>query len=204
MIQMLDVSAHNAPVNWAAVKLAGFTVAIVKASEGVSFRDSQVAAHCAGARAAGLWIGTYHYLRVRHGKPQDARQQMREYSDIWREQACALRPIIDVESGGNGQCTPDEWAQAVVDAVGELEAQTDASPIIYTSPGEWLGAHLGGLTALRRCPLWLASYGNAAHAPAPWSTFAAWQYTGSGTIAGAGPFDLSRAADLAPLLMPDV
>ena len=204
MIQIVDVSSHNAPVNWAAVKAAGFAVAIAKASEGVNSPDSKMAKHCAGARAAGFWIGTYHYLRVRHCRPQDARQQMREYVAIWREQACALRPIIDVETAGNDLCAPDEWAQAVTDAVGELEAQTDVSPIIYTSPGEWLGAHLGGLSALRRCPLWLASYGSAAHAPAPWATFAAWQYTGSGTIAGAGPYDLSRAADLVPLLMPDV
>jgi hypothetical protein len=28
-----------------------------------------------------------------------------------------------------------------------------------------------------------------------------WQYTGSGTIAGAGPYDLSRSDDITPVLV---
>ena len=201
MISIVDVSGHNASPDWAAIAAAGFTVAIVKSSEGVNSPDSKMAMHCAGARAAGLLIGTYHYLRVRHNAPQDARTQAQQALDLWRSQKCDLIPIVDVEGQGNAGCTPSEWAQAVLGWVDECRLQTGRQPCIYTSPGEWSGAGLTGLSAVADCPLWIAQYASSAHPPPPWTSYVMWQYTGSGTIAGAGPYDLSRSDDITPVLV---
>lgn len=201
MIQIVDVSGHNVSPNWAAIAAAGFTVAIVKSSEGVNSPDSKMVQHCAGARAAGLLVGTYHYLRVRHNAPQDARTQAQQYLQMWRAQNCDLVPVVDVESQGNEGRTSKEWGEAVLGWVDECRLQTGRAPCIYTSPGEWTTAGLTGLSGVSDCPLWLAQYASKASPPLPWTSYVMWQYTGSGTIAGVGPYDLSRSDDISPILM---
>jgi lysozyme len=202
MIQIVDVSANNAQPDWKSILGAGYSVAIVKASEGVDYEDPKCKLYCAQARDAGFKIGTYHYLRIRHNREQDARTQARQYATIWMRESCDLRPIIDVESGGNQASTTAEWSDAVLSFVDAVESMVGFSPIIYTSPGEWSGAGLGGLKSLARCPLWLAAYTSASTVkpPEPWTQYAMWQYDGNGRIAGAGPYDLSRADDLRDLL----
>lgn len=200
MIQVIDVSGWNEPLDWSKVVDAGITIAWCKATDGVGSPDPRWQLHSEHAAAAGLQVGSYHYLRIRHGRAQDARAQIREYLTRWRAY-WQLRPVIDVESGGNEAATSAEWAQAVLDAVDECQRQTSVSPIIYTSRGEWEGRGLWSLTSLDRCPLWLACYGSTAVVPRPWAAYALWQWTGDGTVPGlSGHFDLSRGDSVAPLL----
>lgn len=192
MVKIIDVSAYQKSLDWGAIAREGYAAAICKSGDGIGSPDSSLIPHVIGARAAGLAIGTYHYLRIRHLRAQDARAQAREACAAWLAQGCELRPVVDVESGGNEAATTAEWGEAVVDFVAEVETQTGHSPTIYTSRGEW---RLTALTSLGRCPLWLACYGDVATAPAPWHAYDAWQWTGEGTIAKHGPYDLSRASD---------
>ena len=200
MVKIIDVSAYQIidsggrlqSLDWSAIADEGYAAAICKSGDGIGSPDHSLAAHVAGARAAGLAIGTYHYLRIRHGRAQDARAQAREACAAWLAQGCELRLALDVESAGNEAASTSEWSEAVVDFVAEVETQTGHSPTIYTSRGEW---RLTALTSLGRCPLWLACYGDVATAPAPWHSYDAWQWTGEGKIAKRGPYDLSRASD---------
>jgi lysozyme len=200
VINIVDVSSHNPQPDWNAIRAAGFSVAIVKASEGVNYRDSKTELYCPQARAAGMLVGTYHYLRVRHNAQQDARAQASQYLEIWRQQKCDLRPIVDVESIGNEGRSAAEWSEAVLGWVDQVRAETGMLPCIYTSPGEWQSAGLTSLSQVADCPLWLAQYASSAHPPPPWTQYAMWQYSGSGQIAGAGPYDLSRADSISPML----
>jgi len=200
VIATVDVSGWNAPLDWSRVAAAGISVAWVKATDGLGSPDARWALHTSQAAAAGLIVGSYHYLRIRHGRPQDARQQVREYLGRWRAH-WQLRPVLDVESGGNEAATSAEWSSAVCDAVAEVEQLVGVSPVIYTSRGEWEGRGLGALTSLDRCPLWLACYGATATVPKPWGEYALWQYTGDGVIPGVpGVFDLSRGESAERLL----
>lgn len=200
MISTIDVSGWNAPLDWSKVAAAGISIAWVKATDGLGSPDARWALHSDKAASAGLQVGSYHYLRIRHDRPQDARQQVREYVSRWR-QYWQLRPVLDVESGGNEAATGAEWSRAVLDAVDEVEQQAGVSPIVYTSRGEWEGRGLWSLGSLARCPLWLACYGSTAVVPKPWAGYALWQWTGDGEIPGiSGKFDLSRGEDVAPLL----
>jgi len=196
VLNTVDVSGWNAPLDWSRVAAAGISVAWVKATDGVGSPDPRYEQHARGAADAGLIVGSYHYLRIRHGRPQDARAQVREYLSRWHAY-WHLRPVLDVESGGNEAATSDEWSRAVCDAVAEVEQLVGVSPVIYTSRGEWEGRGLGSLTSLNRCPLWLACYGATATVPRPWGEYALWQYTGDGVILGVpGVFDLSRGESL--------
>ena len=57
----IDVSIHNAPVDWQAVKAAGMDFAICRTGYGKTGVDESFAANVAGAHAAGLLCGAYHY-----------------------------------------------------------------------------------------------------------------------------------------------
>ena len=200
MIQSVDVSGWNVAVDWDRVAVAGYSVAWVKATDGIGSPDARYEQHARGAADAGLVVGSYHYLRIRHGRPQDARAQVREYLSRWHAY-WHLRPVLDVESGGNEAATSAEWSRAVLDAVDEVEREVGVSPVIYTSRGEWEGRGLGSLTSLDRCPLWLACYASRAVVPKPWREFALWQWTGDGSIPGVpGVFDLSRGESAERLL----
>ena len=205
MFQLLDVSGNQPQVNWPAVASAGISAVMVKGTEGVDYEDPCCRMHCDGARSNQLKVGVYHYVRIRHGRSQDIREQVRQYLCIWMRESCDLRPMLDVERGENELANPPEWADTVNQAVDEVEKEVGISPILYTSRGEWEGNGLGALTSMARCPLWLAAYVVVAVVPKPWSAYSAWQFTGSGKLPGVlpgdGPLDLSRASDLAPLLM---
>ena len=140
MVKIIDVSAYQIiesggrlqSLDWAAIAAEGYAAAACKSGDGIGSPDRTLSAHVDGARAAGLAIGTYHYLRIRHLRAQDARAQAREACAAWLAQGCELRLALDVESAGNEAATTAEWSEAVVDFVAEAEAQTGHTPTIYT------------------------------------------------------------------------
>src|SRR4051812_10316990 len=58
-----DVSHFQPNINWTSVKNGGYDFAFVKATEGVDFVDSTFTSYIAGANAAGLYVGPYHFAR---------------------------------------------------------------------------------------------------------------------------------------------
>lgn len=64
----IDVSANqhpaNKPIDWIAVADAGYGFAIVKATQGVGYVNPWLAYDLDDARAAGLFVGAYHYWEV--------------------------------------------------------------------------------------------------------------------------------------------
>lgn len=61
MIKGIDVSHNNGKVDWAAVKRAGFTFAMIRVGYGKGNLDKQFYTNVNGALSHGLKIGIYHY-----------------------------------------------------------------------------------------------------------------------------------------------
>ena len=61
MAKGIDVSKWQGSIDWAAVKAGGVAFAMLRASVGTA-ADSRFAEYAAGAAAAGIPIGAYHYL----------------------------------------------------------------------------------------------------------------------------------------------
>ena len=59
----IDVSHYDGTVDWAQVKGAGYVFGIAKATEGLTFSDSQFAVNWAAMKEAGLVRGGYHFFR---------------------------------------------------------------------------------------------------------------------------------------------
>lgn len=67
-LQGVDVSSwqhvNGAAIDWEKVREAGYSFALVKATQGTSYSSPFVRADLAGARAAGLLVGAYHYFEA--------------------------------------------------------------------------------------------------------------------------------------------
>lgn len=61
MLKGIDVSENNGIIDWLAVAAAGIQFAMVRCSYGLHSKDALFAANVAGAKAAGLKVGAYHY-----------------------------------------------------------------------------------------------------------------------------------------------
>lgn len=57
----IDVSKHNGVVDWQAVVAAGIEFVIIRCSYGLQSKDELFVQNVAGAKAAGLKVGAYHY-----------------------------------------------------------------------------------------------------------------------------------------------
>ena len=56
-----DVYDGNSTINWTQVKAAGISFAFAKASEGVSYTDTEYATYMKNGKAAGVLMGSYHF-----------------------------------------------------------------------------------------------------------------------------------------------
>ncbi len=62
-IKGIDISAHNGYVDFNAVKRAGYSFAMIKATEGATHKDKAFLQNALAARRAGLRVGAYHFFR---------------------------------------------------------------------------------------------------------------------------------------------
>ncbi len=184
-VRGIDVSHHNAPIDWGALASEELAFVYVKATEGGDFVDPRFAEHWVGAARGAERRGAYHFFTFcRSGAEQAA-----NFAATVPVDPDALPPVIDVEFGGNCAARPP-WPEVerelgvVVDAMAARYGQT---PILYVTEellAQYPVDHLGP-------PLWIRSiYG------APDRPFALWQYHCRARVAGIdGPVDLNVASN---------
>jgi lysozyme len=188
----IDVSHYQNPVDWAAVAQSGIRYCFIKATEGAATLDKQFASHWAGAGAAGLIRGAYHFLRPKLPAAEQADFFLSTASQI---QSGDLPPVLDLE-------VPDDWANIpVADRtplaltwLQAVEEQLGVTPIVYLNRSFVTGV-LKDAAALARYPIWLAHYTPAQTPtiPNPWKVWTFWQYSQSGKTPGiAGAVDQDR------------
>jgi GH25 family lysozyme M1 (1,4-beta-N-acetylmuramidase) len=201
MPELVDVSHYQTVSSWPAVAAAGIVGVIAKATEGNFFHDPAFAGHVAGARAAGLHVGAYHFARP-DLTAGDATTEADYFCDAIAPHAAELDiiPMLDLEAEvGLAADQLDDW---VLQWCQRVEARTGRHLGIYCAT--WFsGPHLSPNPALAFYPLWVASWTTAAapkSLPAPWGTWALWQYGGSAVPGISGTVDRDRCYDLTPLL----
>jgi len=169
---IFDISQHQTNCDFRAAKSAGLEAVIIKATEGMHFVDPQFHNHLAGARAAGLMIGMYHF-----GTGSDGVGQADDF-------LAAANPgpdnllVLDFEKNPNPHGTQmtvpiaEKFVQRVRDKTGRF-------------PAFYCGSFFAGLMGNQRhqlfgqCPLWLAAFVDD---PRPfvqktWPDWTLWQYT---------------------------
>jgi lysozyme len=188
-VRGIDVSHHQKAIDWRKVATDDVAFVYVKASEGGDYRDETFAANAAGAAAAGLPVGAYHFFTLcRAGAVQAA-----NFLAATRAAALRLPAAVDVEFGGNCGRRPsraefEHELGVFLDTVGRASGR---APILYaTHPFQ--RAYLRG-GALETRPLWLRNVVGGLRTP-PGSRLVLWQYAGNGRIDGVeGDVDLNVA-----------
>jgi len=205
----IDISHWQGPIDWTQVSAAGKRFAYMKASEGTTFVDPTYLTNWALARAAGMYVGAYHFANPSLDIG-DAVAEANHFVDTALPASGELLPVLDLESSG-GLAPADliAWVQGYLEQVYQ---RTGARGVIYGSPNFWK-TYMGDTTwfgANGYEVLWVAHW---TLAPAPtvaggdWGgngwTF--WQYTSDGSVPGiTGRVDLNRynGLDLRKVLIP--
>jgi lysozyme len=102
----VDVSNHQGDIDWPAVAADDMRFAYIKATEGGDYVDTRFTANWAGARAAGLDRGAYHFFTLCRPGAEQAENFLRTVP----ADADALPPVVDLELGGNCAARPDRAA----------------------------------------------------------------------------------------------
>jgi len=192
----IDISYHQGAIDWGRVAGASKTFAFVRASAGTLTSDPAYATNRAGARAAGLKVGSYHF-----GNPDstanDALNEARWFLQNATIGSGDLVPILDLEvTNGLGAAALTTWAQTWL---AEVESATGVRPVIYTTPNFWAGSMANtDWFARNGYRLWVAHWTTATQPTVPagnWGgngwTF--WQHSSTGSVPGvSGPVDLDR------------
>lgn len=185
----IDVSHWQGAIDWTKVAAAGKTFAFMKATEGTTFLDSQYATNHAGARAAGIRTGAYHFAQP-SSSTADAVAEADWFVANMNLTPGDLFPALDLEvRNGLTNAQLISWTQAFMT---ELYAKTGVKGAIYTSPSFW-SSYMNDTTwfaANGYTVLWIAHwFVSAPRVPASnWGgkgwTF--WQYDDCGNVAGIG------------------
>lgn len=179
---IIDVSHHQPEPDWAKVKAGGTVGVILKATEALSYVDPTFGSRRAAAKAAGLAVVSYHFLKA--GK---AHEQMLHYLDVVSP-AKGERVVIDYEDS-----TLNDLREAVLTL---QHAGLDLQITVYG--GGLLKGQLGNErdAVLASTSLWIAHYTSAPGPAWPkgtWPVWSLWQYTDSASVAGIqGPVDGNR------------
>jgi len=196
----IDVSHHQGTtLNFMALRQAGVEFAFLKATEGGSFVDSRFQTNLRNARAAGMLVGAYHY--VRESTTVEAQRD-----HVRRVVPLDVPVVLDVEAGSGTV----EHARRLVLALRRIGYHV---PLLYLPRWYWQELRQPDLSGLP--PLWSSRYPDNviddlvdefARVPAHyWNGYggldvAVLQFTSSARIAGHAPLDANAFRGTRPQL----
>ncbi len=212
-ISGIDVSHWQGNINWSQVKNSGIEFAFTKATEGVNFTDSKFHTNMAGATAAGVLVGPYHFARPesKNGVPftsyaggpllpgtdpyLDAVSEASDFVDAispYYNSGSYLLPVLDLEKDpdfGNLALEREfvsRWAQIFSDTVND---SLGVRPMIYS--GLWRANNRYEAEQAATHDLWLAWWKGTGTTDPPvasdtpnWTDWKFWQWTDSSSVPG--------------------
>ena len=187
-LDFVDVShwqSDRGTIDWAEVAKAGILGVIVKATEGTTYKDPDFPDNYNGAIVADLKVATYHFLK--HGSV-DA--QMDHYLNTVNP-AAGERLVIDYEDVNLGYADlkaavaylRTHAPHCEISVYGSAKLTDDVRAV-----GTNAVADMAGTSA------WMARYSSSQPAVATnaWPSWAAWQYSQTGSVPGInGDVDLN-------------
>lgn len=199
-LQGIDVSHHQGRIDWARLPGQGVDFAYMKASEGADHRDSAFAANWAGAKAAGIRRGAYHFFTLcRPGAEQAA-----NFIALVPVEADALPPAVDLEYLGNcsRRVAPPAFRAELATFIRLVEARYGKPVVLYLT-AEFDRAY--GVSAEFSRPLWLRSLVREPRFGAgAWTLWQASNFRRLDGVSGRVDWDVIRPclAESAPLRLP--
>jgi lysozyme len=165
----LDVSNHEPLYDWAA---SSAQFGIIKATEGLTFRDASFARHWSELDKKQIVRGAYHYGHPSNDPIAEAEHFLSVVNSQPAKHGDLL--VLDLEdTDGRSVSEVNAWAKAWL---AHVKAKTGVTPMFYSG---WNFANTYG-KGLAEYPLWVAHYskpkGQLAP-PADWKSWTIHQYT---------------------------
>lgn len=182
----IDVAKYQGDIDWHAVKAGGIGFAFIKATEGTDRVDEKFHANWAGAKAAGVARGGYHFSYW--CTPMS--QQFENFRRTVPVDADAMPPVLDLEWNHQSPTCPKkipkEQALAEIRTWVQLaERHYGKKPILYVEIPFFRDVLSGG--EFSDYPLWLRSVAAPPQVRYPGHRWAFWQYTAKGRVPGIKP-----------------
>ena len=175
----IDVSNYQGNINYSQVKQAGIEVVYIKATEGQTITDAYLNQNYQNARANGLKIGFYHFVRARNN--QQAILEAEHFVNAISGMTADCRLAMDFEIFGN--LTTTQVNEISFTFLRKVEELTGKEMVIYSNSNTARTVFSQELANMY--PLWVAEYGvTRPQNNGKWNTWVGFQYTDRGIING--------------------
>lgn len=190
----IDVSEHQASIDWQQVKASGIHFVMIRvgwrgSTQGELFADTLAQTHYAGAKAAGLKVGAY--LFSQSITPEEGEEDARYLLEQTKDWEIDMYLVYNWEHLEEENRTASVDARALTDitkAFCQTVTQAGKRPMVYFDA--YLAYSRLYLDELEEYPFWLAQYADTMFFTEP---VAMWQYTCTGRVPGIeGDVDLNR------------
>jgi lysozyme len=177
-VRGIDVSHHQGDIQWEKVAAFGIHFAYIKATEGADYKDRKFSQNWAGARAAQVVPGAYHFFTL--GVP--GARQAENFIATAPSEKVALPPAVDLEISGynfNHAQPPQEFQQELARFTDTVATIYGKPPVIYTTP-DFQRQYLKGFPVER---LWIREV-----VVRPSQHWMFWQFSPRGQVGGITTF----------------
>ncbi len=179
----IDISHHQARINWDTVAVQNLHFSFIKATEGATFKDSLYCHNWNELARIQLKKGAYHFFRPK----VDPLLQAQNFIDEVVLQDGDLPPVLDIEVIDG--CTDMEILEGVQKWLNIIEEHYQIQPIIYTNLNFYRRFIAGHFDAY---PIWIARYNHFKPQLAYGNSWIFWQYGNKGRVNGIkGDVDLN-------------
>ncbi len=177
MVNAIDVSKWQGVMNWAAVKNAGISHAMIRAGYGNSIRqiDPQFKRNAANCQLHGIYWGTYWYSYAT--TPEQARQEARCCLQVIQGLKPAMPVAYDIEYEPGILALDNATRTAMVRAFLEEVEAAGYYGILYAST-DFIRNRLNW-RELACYDVWAAQYASACTCPLPYGI---WQYSSKNAL----------------------
>ncbi|MCI8481872.1 MAG: LysM peptidoglycan-binding domain-containing protein [Clostridia bacterium] len=184
----IDVSAYQGRIDYRLVKESGIDIVYIKASEGEHLIDPEFRNNYEGAKANGINVGFYHFVRARN--EEQAIKEAEFFAKVISGTQPNCKLAMDFEVFGNlsiGEI--NNISKVFLERTQEL---TQKEMVIYSNTYDARTIFSHELAS--KYPLWVAQYGVSTPGNnGKWENWIGFQYWDRGEIAGInGNVDLDR------------
>lgn len=172
-IRGIDISAHNGTVDFARVASDGIEFALIKATEGSSFKDPRFLPNYRAARRAGMTVGAYHFFRF----DVDGKIQALNFINSIGRLSLDMPVAIDIEEWANPGDIPTDVILNRLDQLISHLSDSGLRVMLYSNKNGHHRFLKGRSTSL---PLWICSIPESP-SDIDWHI---WQYTHRGRVDG--------------------
>ena len=177
--QGIDVSSWQKTVDYAKVRADGIDIVYMKASEGRTYRDPYFQTNYQNAKANGLKVGFYHFLRATN--VSQARQEAEFFASVIQGLEPDCRLAMDFETFGN--LTTSEINQIGLTFLKRVEELTGKKMVVYSNT--YTARTIWSQEIASQYPLWVAQYGPENPSDnGKWNSWIGFQYTDKGRVNG--------------------